>query len=149
MLNENFRDMLSALNDASAEYLVVGAYAMSAYGPARATGDFDIWIRPTKENADRVWQALEVFHAPRRNLRREDLFAPDVVFQIGVVPNRIDLLTSISGVEFDEAWPSRTETVIDGLPVCVLGRHQLLINKRATGRPKDLADVAWLESLGI
>ena len=147
MLNKNFRDMLSALNDASAEYLVVGAYALSVYGPARATGDFDIWIRPTKENADRVWRALDAFGAPRRNLRLEDLYADDVVFQIGVAPNRIDILTSISGVEFDEAWPHRVKTVVDDLPVSILGRAQLLKNKHATGRPKDLADIAWLESL--
>jgi hypothetical protein len=139
--------MLSALNDVGAEYLVVGAYALTAYGPARATGDFDIWIRPTKDNADCVWTALERFGAPRRKLTREDLYATDTVFQIGVAPNRIDLLTSITGVEFDEAWPHRGELVIDGLQVPVLGRDELLKNKRAIGRPKDLADVAWLEDV--
>ena len=137
--------MLSALNDAGAEYLVVGAYALATYGPARATGDIDIWVRPTKDNADRVWRAIERFGAPRRNLQPEDLHTPDVVFQIGVPPNRIDILTSISGVEFAEAWQHRSQTIVDGLPVSVLGRGQLLKNKRATGRPKDLADAAWLE----
>ena len=148
MLNENFRDMLSTLNDAGAEYLVVGAYALTAYGPARATGDFDIWVRPTEENAERVWTALERFGAPRRKLTRQDLVTPDVVFQIGIAPNRIDLLTSITGVAFEEAWPHRVQVTIDGLQVPVLGREQLLKNKRAIGRPKDLADVAWLEETG-
>lgn len=139
--------MLSALNDASAEYLVVGAYALAIYGPARSTGDFDIWIRSTPENADRVWKALDKFGAPRRNLSRKDLQTANTVFQIGVVPNRIDILTSIDGVEFEEAWQQRKQSQIDGLSVSVLGREQLLRNKRATGRPKDLADVAWLENM--
>jgi hypothetical protein len=137
--------MLSALNDAGAEYLIVGAYALATYGPARGTGDIDIWVRPTKENSDRVWLALESFGAPRRKLTRDDLHAPDTVFQIGVAPNRIDILTSITGVEFDEAWQHRKQSTIYGLSVAVLGREQLLKNKRATGRPKDLADVAWLD----
>ena len=148
MLNKNFRDMLSALNDSGAEYLVVGAHAMSTYGPARATGDFDIWVRPTKENAERVWMALERFGAPRRRLSIGDLHTPGNVYQIGVVPNRIDLLTSIDGVEFNEAWQNRNQIQINGISVSVIGREQLLKNKRAVGRPKDLADVAWLEEWG-
>lgn len=149
MLNKNFRDMLSALNDAGAEYLVVGAYALATYGPARGTGDIDIWVRPTKDNADRVWTALERFGAPRNRLTREDLCAEDTVFQIGVAPNRIDILTSITGVNFDEAWRHRKQSTIYGLSVAVLGREQLLKNKRAVGRPKDLADVAWLEEADL
>jgi hypothetical protein len=137
--------MLSALNDSGAEYLVVGAHAMATYGPARATGDFDIWVRPTKENAEKVWAALERFGAPRRRLSIEDLHTPGNVYQIGVAPNRIDILTSVDGVEFDEAWQNRNQTQINGISVLVIGREQLLKNKRAVGRPKDLADVAWLE----
>jgi hypothetical protein len=140
--------MLSALNDSGADYLIVGAYALATYGTARATGDIDIWARPTKENADRVWMALERFGAPRRNLTREDLHAPDNVFQIGIAPNRIDILTSITGVEFDEAWQHRKQTQINGISVSVIGREHLLKNKRAIGRPKDLADAAWLEESG-
>lgn len=137
--------MLNALNDSGAEYLVVGAHAMATYGPARSTGDFDIWVRATKENADRVWAALERFGAPRRNLTVEDFVTPNNVYQIGVAPNRIDILTSIDGVEFAEAWQSRNQTKINGISVAIIGRDQLLKNKRAVGRPKDLADVAWLE----
>jgi hypothetical protein len=137
--------MLSALNDSGAEYLVVGAHAVGTYATPRATGDFDIWIRPTRKNAKRVWAALDQFGAPRRKLTIDDLCTPDNIYQIGVAPNRIDILTSITGVEFDEAWPHRTEGPIDGITVPVIGREQLLKNKRATGRPKDLADVACLE----
>jgi hypothetical protein len=138
--------MLNALNDAGADYLVVGAYALSVYGPPRATGDFDIWVRPSEENAKRVWTALENFGAPRRKLTQQDLQVPENVFQIGVAPNRIDILTSITGVEFDEAWQHRERKQLNGISVSVIGRAQLLKNKRATGRPKDLADVAWLEA---
>ena len=137
--------MLSALNDAGAEYLVVGAYALATYGTARATGDIDIWVRPTEQNAERVWAALEKFGAPRRKLTQQDLQAPDTVFQIGVAPNRVDILTSITGVDFEEAWQHRKQTRINGLSISVLGRDHLLKNKRAIGRPKDLADAAWLE----
>jgi hypothetical protein len=137
--------MLSALSAAGAEFLIVGAHALSAHGYPRATGDLDLWVRPTHENAERVWLALERFGAPRRNLSRADLITPDTVYQIGVPPERIDILTSIDGVDFDEAWIGRTQSVISGLSVGILGREQLIKNKRACGRPKDLADVAYLE----
>ena len=140
--------MLNALNDAGAEYLVVGAHALGAYGQLRATGDFDIWIRTTPENVDRVWVALETFGAPRRKLTKADLCTPDNVYQVGVAPYRIDIVTSITGVEFEDAWVNRNQTTIDGICVAVISRDDLLKNKRATGRPKDLADVAWLEESG-
>src|SRR4051812_21653797 len=139
--------MLSALNNAGAEYLVVGAHALATYGPPRATGDFDIWVRPAKENAERVWLALEQFGAPRRKLTLMDLYTPNNVYQIGVEPNRIDFLTSITGVEFDEAWKRRNVIQINGISVSVIGRDDLLTNKRATGRPKDSVDATSLEKL--
>jgi len=138
--------MLSALDDAGAEYLVVGAFAMAAHGHIRATIDIDFWVRPTAENARCVWKALEIFGAPRGKISVEDFLDGDTVFQIGVAPRRIDLLTSISGVDFDEAWAHRKITTLDNqTEVAVLGRKHLLVNKRASGRPKDLVDVAWLE----
>jgi type IV secretory pathway protease TraF len=146
MLNPDFRDMLAALSAENVEFLVVGAYAVSAHGFPRATGDLDIWIRPQRENAERAWRALKKFKAPMRNLSLEDLITPDIVFQIGVAPRRIDLMTSIDAVEFDEAWAQRKDVDIDGLRVAVLGREHLLRNKKACGRPKDVADAAWLES---
>jgi len=140
--------MLSALSDAGADYLVVGAHALAVHGYPRATGDLNIWVRPTKDNSARVWQAIERYGAPKRNVTAEDFHAPDTVFQIGVAPYRIDILTAISGVEFEEAWQHRVSTAVDQHSFFVIGREQLLKNKRATGRPKDLADAAWLEESG-
>jgi len=136
--------MLSALSDAGADYLVVGAHAVAAHGQPRATGDLDIWVRPTPDNAALVWRALERFGAPLFDLTPADLHTPGVVFQIGVVPCRIDILTTVSGVAFDEAWPRRIEVVIEGLPIPVIGREDLLRNKRASGRTKDLLDIELL-----
>ena len=138
--------MLCALCDENVEFLLVGAYALAVHGYPRATGDLDIWVRCSDENASRVWLALRRFRAPTLNLRQEDLNTPDLVFQIGNAPRRIDILTSITGVAFDDAWPYRTSTIVDGRTVPVLGREQLRQNKKAAGRPKDLADVAWLEN---
>lgn len=104
------------------------------------------WVRPTELNAERVWQAIERFGAPRRGVIQADFHSPDVVFQIGVVPNQIDNVTSIMGVDFDRAWSIRIVITIDNLATSILGRDELIANKRATGRPKDLLDVLWLES---
>ena len=145
-MNRDFVEMLAALSAAEAEYLVVGAHALAAHGRPRATGDLDIWVRPVSDNAERVWQALAGFGAPLGDLTRADLSTPEIVFQIGQPPCRIDLLTSIDGVEFDDAWRTRITVQIDGISVPVLGRAELLVNKRATGRAQDLADVAWLEA---
>ena len=144
-MNPDFREMLSALSDASVDYLVVGAYAMAAHGLPRATGDLDIWVRRSEENARRVWRALEKFGAPRSRLSVQDLTTPDTVFQIGVAPRRIDILTSVDAVEFEEAWAERKAVDLEGQRVSVIGRAHLIKNKRACGRPKDLADLAWLE----
>lgn len=146
MLNSDFRDMLCALFEKKVEFLLVGAYAVSAHGYPRATGDMDIWIRCSNENAERMWQALKRFGAPLLDLTQADLATPGIVFQIGVVPRRIDILTAIDGVDFDSAWPRRVEVAVENLRVPVLSRTDLLVNKRAAGRPKDLADAAWLEA---
>lgn len=146
MLNPDFRDMLSALSEEGAEFLVVGAYAMAAHGFPRATGDLDIWIRCSVENAGRVWQSLRRFGAPLLDLSWEDLQTPNVVFQIGLAPRRIDLLTSIAGVEFHEAWTRRREVEVQGQTIPVIGLADLIRNKRASGRPRDAADAVWLES---
>lgn len=144
-MNPDFRDMLTALLDADAEFLLVGAYALSAHGQSRTTGDIDFWVRPSPENAARVWRALEAYRAPRRSLTVEDLATPGNVYQIGLAPHRIDILTSIDGVEFEEAWQSRVPKSVAGLEINVLAPHLLLRNKRKLGRPKDLVDAAWIE----
>jgi len=147
-MSPDFLDMLSALSDANADFLVVGAHALAAHGVPRATGDLDLWIRPTLDNARAVHRGLATFGAPLEDLAIEDLVEPNLVFQIGVAPARVDIMTSISGVEFEEAWASRLIVAIDDLEVPVLGRAHFIRNKRACGRPQDLADVARLEALG-
>ncbi len=146
-LNEDFRDMLAALADANVEFLVVGAHALAAHGLPRATGDFDILVRPSKANSQRLMRALEIFGAPTdaHGISSADFEVPDVVYQIGLPPRRIDLLTSISGVTFDDAWATRLRVEVQGQSFSVLGRDALIANKRAAGRDKDLLDVKALE----
>jgi hypothetical protein len=145
LLNPDFRDMLSLFNEEKVDYLVVGAYAVAYHGLPRATGDIDLWVRPSDENAQRVWCALAKFGAPLLNLSVDDLKQPGTVFQIGIAPQRIDILTSIAGVEFDEAEAERQEVEIEGLIIPILGRRHLIRNKKVVGRPQDRADVARLE----
>ncbi len=147
MLNENFKDMLNALNDAGVDYMLVGAYAMAAHGCPRATGDIDFWVRPATENAHRLWSALKSFGAPVSKISIADLCETDVVYQIGLPPQRIDFLTSVSGLTFDTAWPSRIIVEVDGIAVTVIGLNELRSNKKATGREKDIADLALLSRL--
>jgi hypothetical protein len=143
-MNRDFVEMLAALSAAGVEFLIVGAYAMAAYGLPRATGDIDIWVQPTRENAERVMQALQAFGAPLFGLAIDDLLRSDTVFQIGIAPSRIDILTGISGVTFTEAWPNRMTVTIDNQVVPVIGVAELARNKAATGRAKDQADLIWL-----
>lgn len=148
MLNPDFRDMLSAFAAEEVEFLVVGAYALAAHGVPRATGDLDFWVRRSSANAERVMRALERFGAPTDAVTTEDLVTPGLVLQFGVEPSRIDILTSIDGVEFEHAWPQRLVARIDDVDVPLLSRQHLIENERAVGRPKDLADVAQLEEEG-
>lgn len=145
-LNEDFRDVLRELAAAGAEFVVVGAYAMAAHGVPRATGDIDLLVRPTLSNAQRVFQALVRFGAPvaAHGLTVADLAAPGAVYQLGLPPRRIDILTQISGVDFDEAWRSRITVELEGLDVPVIGHAALAKNKRAAGRDKDLLDLKLL-----
>jgi hypothetical protein len=143
-VNEDFRDLLAALSEAGARFLIVGAYAVSFHAEPRATGDLDIWVEATPENAKRVLAALRAFGAPLHDLTEGDLASSDVVFQIGLPPRRIDILTSITGVTFDEAWPDRDEVTYGKVQSPVIGRQALIKNKTALGRPKDLIDVDLL-----
>jgi hypothetical protein len=144
-MNRDFVEMLFALSEAGAEFLVVGAYAVGYHHEPRATGDVDIWVRNTPENAEKVWQALVVFGAPLQGLTKADLASSDLIFQMGVVPCRIDLLTRIDGVSFDTAWPRRVYMDVQGRQIPLLGLEDLIANKRAAARPQDLADLAALE----
>jgi hypothetical protein len=137
--------MLSALSAAGAEFLVVGAHARAAYGEPRATKDLDIWIRATPENATRVWQALQSFGAPMSGLAVDDFAQPGLTVQFGVPPYRIDILTDITGVTFDAAWPNRTTAQFAGVLYPVIGKREFVQNKRAAGRPQDLVDADHVE----
>lgn len=143
--NSDFRDLFVELNAADAEYLVVGAHALAAHGHVRATKDLDVWIRADPENAARVHRALAAFGAPLHGLAVEDLAGPDLIFQIGIPPVRIDVITSIDGVEFEAAWRERMVSAYGDQTVSVLSRRHLIENKRASGRLQDLADVEFLE----
>jgi hypothetical protein len=147
-VNRDFAEMLLSLSAAGAEFMLVGAHARAAYGIPRATADIDIWVRATPENAPRVWKALADYGAPLHDLTLDDLSRPGVVFQIGLPPYRIDILTEISGVTFDEAWPNRLYGDFGGATYPVIGRDEFLRNKRAAGRPKDLSDIDDVERHG-
>ncbi|MFN2432769.1 MAG: hypothetical protein ABR599_08140 [Gemmatimonadota bacterium] len=146
-MNEDFRDLIAALLETGARFLIVGAHAMAVHGVPRATGDLDVWIDRERGNAERVWRALLAFGVPIESLdvSKEDLERADTVVQIGVPPRRIDVLTAITGVDFETAWEGRVSHVIGNLEVSFIGRREFLRNKRATGRLRDLADVDALE----
>lgn len=146
-MNPDFLDLLRALSDAEARFLIVGAYALAVHGRPRATKDLDIWVEAGDENAPRVISALRAFGAPLMGLAEEDLRRPGVGLQIGIEPGRIDILTAISGVRFEEAWPSRLATTFGDVGCSVIGLDHFLKNKRAAGRPQDLADVDAIERL--
>lgn len=148
MLAADLRDLLCALRDSEARFLVVGGYAVGVHGRPRATKDLDVWIDASRANAPRVMQALTTFGAPLFGLTVKDFETPGIVLQIGVPPNRIDVLTKISGASFKKAWPRRIQAPFGPDLVCpVIGFADLLANKRASGRPQDLADVAALEGI--
>lgn len=144
-MNRDFVEILSELSAAGAEFIVVGAHALAALGIPRATGDIDIWVRPTPENAARVLEALRRFGVPLVDLTSDDLTRHDTVFQIGLPPARVDILSGISGVEFADAWSRRVLVSIEDVQVPVLSRQDFVANKRAAGRTKDLLDLALLE----
>ena len=146
LLNPDFIDILSAFSEENVEYMVVGGYAMAFHGYVRATGDIDLWIRISEENVKSVWRALQSFGAPILDLTIEDLLTPGMVYQMGVVPNRIDVINEISGVEFGDAWKLRKTIEFGNLKIPLIGKEQLLINKKAANRAKDQSDVIWLEN---
>ena len=144
-MNPDFADMLSALSAAGVDFLVVGAHALAAHGVPRATGDLDIWIRPTRDNAARTLGALSAFGAPLSDLSVDDLTKPDTVFQMGLPPARIDILSGITGVSFADAWERRITVRLGEHDVAVLSKVDFIANETAVGRPKDLADMALLD----
>lgn len=144
----DFLDLLEALLAVNARFLVVGGYAVGIHGHPRATKDLDVWVEASDQNAPKVIAALRNFGAPLHGLTEEELRTPGVGLQLGVPPGRIDILTQISGVDFEQAWPHRIEaSFFDRLTCPVIGRGELLKNKRTSARAQDLADVEALEKL--
>jgi hypothetical protein len=144
-MNQDFLDLLRAFIDRDVRFLIVGAYALGVHGRPRATGDLDVWVDPTPDNAANVMRALDAFGAPMGQVTAHDFSRPGIVFQMGLPPLRIDVLTDLSGLTFAEAWPGRIEAAFGSLTVHVIGRDAFVKNKRATGRAKDLGDI---EALG-
>ena len=144
-MNQDFVDLLRAFAAHDVRFLIVGAYALALHGRPRATGDLDVWIDATPENARRVMRALVVFGAPTSQIQEADFSRPGIVYQLGVVPGRIDVLTELTGLSFQEAWPGRIRHPFGDVEADFIGLEAFLKNKRATGRAKDLGDIEGLE----
>lgn len=140
-MNQDFVELLRAFVDADVRFLIVGAYALAIHGRPRATGDLDVWVDPTSENAGRVVRALAAFGAPLKDISEADLSRPGIVYQLGVSPVRIDILTDLTGLTFEEAWRERVRHGFGPIEVNFIGRDAFIRNKRATGRIRDLADI--------
>ena len=145
MLNEDYKEMLQILLEEKVKFIVVGAYALGAHGFPRATGDFDIWIEPTPVNAKKVIRSLARFGAPLFDVNEKDFTEEGIIFQIGVVPRRIDIITTIDGVEFQSAYAKKLLVSVEALNVPVLSREDLIKNKESTGREKDALDAKMLK----
>lgn len=149
MLNEDFKDMLCALLDENVEFLIIGAYALAAHGLPRATGDIVIWVMPSPENASAVIRALTKFGASLQEIHARDFEAEGTIFQIGVPPRRIDIVTEVSGLHFSEALEGSVLLELAGFDVRIPSVEDLIVNKKASGRPKDLIDVEVLERFAL
>jgi len=147
MLNDDYKEILQLLIEAKVDFLLVGAYALAAHGYPRSTGDIDIWVNPTPTNAKKVYQAIIRFGAPLFDLTVEDLHKSGNVFQIGIAPRRIDILTGISGVDFSEAKEDFIQLELYGMELPFISLEKLIINKEASGRDKDLIDLKKLRKL--
>ena len=143
--NRDYKDLFRIFSDEQVEYLVVGAHAVVYYAEPRYTKDIDIWVRPTLENARRVWSALKRFGAPLGQVTPEDFSDAAMVYQIGVEPNRIDILMGVDGVQFESAWQNKVESTYDGVPIHILGRNDLIKAKQTAKRPQDLLDLERLK----
>ena len=142
------REFFELLSSRGAEYVIVGAHSLAFHGRPRYTGDLDILVRPSPENAEKLATVLTEFGFAESDFKPSDFVEPDQMIQLGRVPNRIDLLTGISGVVTGEAFEARISTELAGLPVFMLSKDLLIQNKRAVGRPQDLADLSELERTG-
>ena len=147
MFARDLYDFLTLLNKNNVEYLVVGGYAVGTYGYPRATGDLDVWINPVKENYPKIKNAVVAFGFPASGFLTEKEFLSQTMFRMGNPPLRIEILTDISGVRFSEAYKNKVERTIEGLTICYIGYDDLIKNKIASGRPKDILDVKYFEKI--
>jgi hypothetical protein len=146
-LSKDWREFLELLNSHAVDYVIVGAHSLAFHRRPRHTGDLDILVRPTQDNARLLLALLNQFGFEESGFKETDFLQPEQIIQLGRAPNRIDLLTSISGVSTNEAFASKVSATLDGIPVFILGKAALIRNKRAVGRPQDLADLAALEEV--
>ena len=144
-LSADLREFIELLNSRGVDYVIVGAHSLAFHGCPRYTGDLDILIRPSPDNAAKILPLLRDFGFGATDFKESDFTEPEQIIQIGCVPQRIDLLTSISGVKTDDAFQSKIATDFAGIPVFVLSKELLIQNKRAVGRPQDIADLHTLE----
>lgn len=145
MLSKDFKEFIELLNGHNVRYLVVGGYAVAFHGYPRYTKDLDVWIELSPENANNIMKALEAFGFGSLELKPEDFLESDQVIQLGYPPNRIDILTALTEVKFEDCYKERTEIHIQGIKINFINLENLKQNKRATGRPQDLADAENLE----
>lgn len=147
LLNKDYRDMIECLQHEGVEFMLVGGYAVALHGWPRMTFDIDFWIMANPQNAAAVIRALRAFGAPLMDLKEEDFHKPGMVFQIGTEPQRIDILSAISGVAYEDAASRAVRMEVDGLSLKVIALDDLIANKRASGRPKDIVDAMTLEKM--
>ncbi|MHA1880351.1 MAG: hypothetical protein ACTSYG_08140 [Candidatus Heimdallarchaeota archaeon] len=145
MLNEDYKEMLQILLNNEVKFLIVGAYAMGAHGYPRATGDFDIWVEASAKNSKKIYKSLSEFNAPLFNITEKAFAEKGVIFQIGVAPRRIDIITHIDGVIFEKAYETKELIEIESLKIPFISKENLIKNKQSTNREKDKIDVNYLK----
>ena len=143
-MNQDFVDLLREFGAADVRFLIVGAYALAVHGRPRATGDLDVWVEASPENARRIFKALTAFGAPLDDVSETDFAREGIVYQIGLPPGRIDILTGLSGLTFADAWPGRVRARFGDIDADFIGLDAFILNKKATGRARDLGDIEGL-----
>lgn len=145
MLNDDYREILQILIKSRVRFLVIGAYAMAIYGHPRSTGDFDIWVEPSKRNSEKIYQSLKKFGAPVSDMRQDTFCEKGIVFQIGVSPRRVDIITDIDGVDFNKAYKNKKVAKVSGIKLPFISKEDIIKNKESTGRDKDMLDLKYLK----
>jgi len=144
-VNQDYKDLFKILNEEKVEYLIVGAHAVIFYAEPRYTRDIDLWINPTKENVDSLWNALVKFGAPLIDITKEEFENPNLIYQIGIEPNRIDIIMGMDKVSFAEAYNQKKGSFYDGIPIDIISISDLIKTKENTGRKKDELDIESLK----